>query len=107
MAKKKIIPGIHAITDEEGLVFYCEGEPIEDMEFTWEDLTDSDLLMEVAEELVEYLEDDEADELDNPLDAIVKKIKRLRDDHVGKKENAEEEEFDADAEVEEDDDDEE
>jgi len=107
MAKKKIIPGIQALTDEDGVVFYCDGEPIEDMEFSWEDLTDSDLLMEVAEELVEYLEDEDADELDNPLDTVVKKIKRLRDDYVGKKENVEEEELDVDVEVEEDDDDEE
>lgn len=107
MAKKKIIPGIQALSDEDGVVFYCDGEPIEDMEFSWEDLTDSDLLMEVAEELVEYLEDEDADEIDNPLDTVVKKIKRLRDDYVGKKENAEEEELDVDVDVEEDDDEEE
>lgn len=105
MAKKKILPGIHVVTDEEGLVFYCDGEPLEDMEFAWEDLSDGDLVLEVAEELVEYLEDEEADELDNPVDSVVKKIKRLRDDHVGKKETVEEEEFDADAEVDDDDDD--
>lgn len=107
MAKRKIIPGIHVVTDDDGLVFYCDGEPIEDMEFTWEDLTDSDLINEVAEELVEYLEDEEADELENPVEEVIKKIKRLRDDHGGKKETAEEEEFEVEVEVDEDDDDEE
>ena len=104
MAKRKILPGIHAVTDEDGLTFYCDGEPIEDMEFSWEDLTDGDLVNEVAEELVEYLEDEEADELENPVEDVVKKLKRLRDDHVGKKENAEEEEFEVEIEAEDDDD---
>lgn len=106
MAKRKILPGIEAVHDNEGIVFYCDGEPIEDMEFTWEDLEDAELVQEVAEEVVEYLEEDAADELDNPVAEVVRQVKRLRESHVGKKESAEEDD-DFESEPEEEDDDEE
>ncbi|TLN05362.1 hypothetical protein FDZ71_11510, partial [bacterium] len=72
MAKRRILPGIDIVYDSEELSFKCDGEPIEDMEFTWEDMKDPALLAEVAEELAEYL-DEEAESIDNPV--AVKKAK--------------------------------
>ena len=55
------------VHDSEGIVFHCDGEPIEDMEFSWEDLEDSDFVKEVAEEMVEYVDGDEIEDIENPV----------------------------------------
>ena len=77
MPKKRILPTIEAIYDEDGLAFYCDGEPIEDMEFTWEDLSDSELVTEVAEELAEYIDSDELEDIDNPIRVVMRAIRQL------------------------------
>jgi hypothetical protein len=83
MGKRKILPGIEAVYDSEELSFICDGEVIEDMEFTWDDLDDTELLREVADELVEYLDVDDLDELDNPRATVVRKLKKLHKDRGG------------------------
>jgi hypothetical protein len=83
MGKRKILPGIVAVYDSEELSFLCDDEVIEDMEFTWDDLDDSELLREVADELVEYLDVDDLDELDNPRATVVRKLKKLHKDRGG------------------------
>ena len=106
MAKRKILPGIHAVTDEDGLTFYCDGEPIEDMEFTWEDLADPELLTEVAEEIVEYIDSDELEDIDNPIAAVRKAINLLRKGRMARKsEDEEDDEEELDEEFEEEDED--
>ncbi|MBI5017072.1 MAG: hypothetical protein HZB55_16495 [Deltaproteobacteria bacterium] len=91
MPKKSILPTIDAVYDGDGLSFYCDGEPIEDMEFTWEDLADPELLTEVAEELVEYIDSDELEDIDNPVAAVRKAITQLRKGRVVRKSEVEEE----------------
>ena len=106
MPKKSILPTIDAVYDEDGLAFYCDGEPIEDMEFTWEDLSDPELLTEVAEEIVEYIDSDELEDIDNPVAAVRKAIGQLRKGRAARKSDVdEEEEEDLDDEFEEEDDD--
>ncbi len=97
MPKKKILPTIDAIYDEDGLAFFCEGEAIEDMEFGWEDLTDPELLSEVAEELVEYIDSDELEDIDNPVGVVTRALRQLRKSkHARKVEEDEEEGIDED-----------
>jgi hypothetical protein len=106
MPKKSILPTIDAVYDEDGLAFYCDGEPIEDMEFSWEDLADLELLTEVAEEIVEYIDSDELEDIDNPIAAVRKAITQLRKGRLARKsEEAEEEEEDLDEDFEEEDED--
>ena len=76
--RRKILPTIEALCDDEGVAFTCDGEPIEDMEFSWEDLSDPELLTEVAEELVEYIDNDELEDIDNPVKAATKVLRDLR-----------------------------
>jgi hypothetical protein len=85
MQRKKILPTIEAACDEDGLVFYCDGEPIEDMEFSWDDLSDPELVTEVAEELVEYIDSDELEDIDNPVQAVRQALRKLRKTKVAKK----------------------
>ena len=106
MPKKSILPTIDAVYDEDGLSFYCDGEPIEDMEFTWEDLSDPELMTEVAEELVEYIDSDELEDIDNPIAAVRRAISQLRKGRAARKsEDDDEEEEDLDEDFEEDDED--
>lgn len=77
MGKRKVLPGIEVVYDSEELSFLCDDEPIEDMEFAWDDLDDSELVREIADELVEYLDVDELDELDNPQATVMRKLKKL------------------------------
>ena len=80
MGKRKLLPGIEVVYDEDGLLFYCDDEPIEDMEFSWEDMADSELVAEVAEELAEFVEaDDEADI--NPGRTVLTRLKKLLREH--------------------------
>src|SRR5512133_1249409 len=92
MAKKSILPTIDAVYDEDGLAFYCDGEPIEDMEFSWEDLADPELLTEVAEEIVEYIDSDELEDIDNPIASVRKALMQLRKGRMARKAQEEEEE---------------
>ena len=85
MSRKKILPTIEAIYDGEGVTFTCDGEPIEDMEFTWEDLSDPELVTEVAEELVEYIDSDELVDIDNPVKAATRVLRQLRKTKVARK----------------------
>ncbi|NTU60226.1 MAG: hypothetical protein HGA98_04100 [Deltaproteobacteria bacterium] len=107
MPKKSILPTIDAVYDEDGLAFYCDGEPIEDMEFTWEDLADPELLTEVAEEVVEYIDSDELEDVDNPIAAVRRALTQLRKSRTARKAVAEEDddEEDLDEDFEEEDDD--
>lgn len=106
MPKRSILPTIEAVYDEDGLAFYCDGEPIEDMEFSWEDLADPELLTEVAEEIVEYIDSDELEDIDNPIAAVRKAITQLRKGRMARKaEQEEEEEEDLEEEFEEEDED--
>jgi len=76
------------------------------MEFTWEDLADPELLTEVAEEIVEYIDSDELEDIDNPIAAVRKAITQLRKGRMSRKsEEDEEEEEDLDEEFEEEDED--
>ncbi|MEW6486871.1 MAG: hypothetical protein AB1578_03030 [Thermodesulfobacteriota bacterium] len=90
MPRKRILPTIDAVYDENGVAFLCDGEPIEDMEFSWEDLSDPELVTEVAEELAEYIDSDELEDVDNPVRAVMRGIRQLRTSKVARK--AEEEE---------------
>jgi DNA-binding transcriptional ArsR family regulator len=96
--RKKILPTIEAVCDAEGVAFTCDGEPIEDMEFSWEDLTDPELLTEIAEELVEYIDSDELVEIDNPIRTVSRALRQLRKTKVTRKvdeeSEAEEDELD-------------
>lgn len=92
MPKKKILPTIDAIYDEEGLAFFCEGEAIEDMEFGWEDLSDPELLSEVAEELVEYIDSDELEDIDNPVSVVTRALRQLRKSKYARKVEEDEDE---------------
>ncbi len=85
MPRKLILPTIVAVYDESGLAFYCDGEPIEDMEFTWDDLADPELLVEVAEELVEYIDGDEIEDIDNPVGTVTRALRQLRKSKVARK----------------------
>jgi hypothetical protein len=100
MQRKKILPTIEAVYDEEGLVFYCDGEPIEDMEFSWEDLADSELVTEVAEELVEYIDSDELEEIDNPVQTVRQALRKFRKAKTPKKPPEEEGEVEEEDELE-------
>lgn len=109
MPRKQILPTIVAVYDESGLAFYCDGEPIEDMEFTWDDLSDPELVVEVAEELVEYIDSDEIEDIDNPVGAVTRALRQLRKSKAARKAEAEDDDGgdeDLDEEYEEDDDDE-
>ncbi|GAB4262999.1 MAG: hypothetical protein Kow0092_13620 [Deferrisomatales bacterium] len=92
MPKKKVLPTIVAEYDEEGVSFICDGEPIEDMEFSWEDLADPELVTEVAEELIEYIDSDELEDVDNPVAVVRRVIHQLRKSKVARRGAAEEEE---------------
>lgn len=106
MPKKSILPTIDAVYDEDGLSFYCDGEPIEDMEFTWEDLADTELMTEVAEEIVEYIDSDELEDIDNPVAAVRKAIAQLRKGRrAARKSEDDDEEEELDEEFEEEDED--
>ena len=85
MPKKQILPTIEAVYDSDGLAFFCDGEPIEDMEFTWEDLSDGELVAEVAEELAEYIDSSELEDIDNPVKAVSRAIRQLRKSKVAAK----------------------
>ena len=104
MAKKKLIPTIDVVYDSEELTFHCDGEPLEDMDFTWEDLDDSNLLLEIADELVEYLDTDDVDDVDNPTQKLIRSLKKLRATIVGAKSDDDEDDLDED-ELDDDDDD--
>jgi len=107
MARRKILPGIVVVYDSEEVVFHCDGEPIEDMEFVWEDFEDPDLIGEVAEELVEYIDGEEIEDIENPVASVVRELKRLKrefgstkedsDEGLGEEADEEEEEVDEDA----------
>ncbi len=99
MARRKILPGIVVVHDSEGVSFHCDGEPIEDMEFSWEDLEDADLVNEVAEELVEYIDGDEIEDIENPVAMVMRELKRLHREYGSQK--GEEEEFAGEGEEEE------
>ncbi len=103
MPKKSILPTIEAVYDEDGLAFYCDGEPIEDMEFSWEDLADPELLTEVAEEIVEYIDSDELEDIDNPIAAVRKALTQLRKGRIARKAQEDEEEEDLDEDFEDED----
>jgi hypothetical protein len=105
MAKKRVLPTIDAVHDADGVAFYCDGEPIEDMEFSWEDLEDPELLVEVAEELVEYIDGDEIEDIENPVAHVVREIKKLRRTRTGEKAPPSDEEEDFEPEPVDDDDD--
>lgn len=106
MPKKNILPTIDAVYGEDGLAFHCDGEPIEDMEFTWEDLADPELLTEVAEELVEYIDSDELEDIDNPVAAVRRALVQLRKGRAARKsEDDDDEDEDLDDGFEDDDDD--
>ena len=91
MAKRRILPGIDVVYDAEELSFRCDGEQIEDMEFTWEDLKDPALLAEVAEELAEYLDED-AQDIDNPVSLIKSRLKQIRRSQTADETTGEDEE---------------
>jgi hypothetical protein len=91
MAKRRILPGIDVVYDNEELSFRCDGEQIEDMEFTWEDLKDPALLSEVAEELAEYLDED-AEDIDNPVSLIKSRLKQIRRSQTADETTGEDEE---------------
>ncbi len=82
MAKRKILPGIYAVYDEEGVEFHCDDELIEDLEFTWEDLEDSELVAQTAEELAEYLDGEDAHSIENPVSQAQRQLKKLRNEIV-------------------------
>lgn len=92
MPRKRILPTIEAVYDEHGVAFYCDGEPIEDMEFSWEDLSDPELVTEVAEEIAEYIDSDDLEDIDNPVRVVARGIRQLRKSKLARK--AEEEESD-------------
>ncbi len=94
MPKKKILSTLEAVYDEEGVVFLCDGEPLEDMEFGWEDLADEELRAEVAEELAEYVEAEDLEDVDNPVRAISTALRQLLRTSVARRalEDLEEEE---------------
>lgn len=77
MPKRKIISTLEAVYDEEGVVFYLDGEPVEDMEFSWDDLFDEELRAEAAEELAEYVEAEDLEDVDHPVQAILSGIGKL------------------------------
>ncbi|GAB6062228.1 hypothetical protein [Deferrisoma palaeochoriense] len=85
MPKRKILSSLEAVYDEDGVVFYCDGEPVEDMEFSWEDLFDEELRAEAAEELAEYVEADELEDVDNPVQVILSELAKLLRTPVARK----------------------
>ena len=93
MAKRKILPGITVEHDEDGVTFHCDDEPIEDMEFAWEDFDDPDLMSEVAEELVEYIDGEESEDIENPIAKVMREIKKLRRQHQSAKSTEEAAEY--------------
>jgi len=96
MPKRRIISTLEAVYDEEGVVFYCDGEALEDMEFGWEDLADEELRSEVAEELAEYVEPEDTEDVDNPVQEISTALRQLLRTRVAKAALAELEEEDGD-----------
>lgn len=84
MPKKKILPTIHVTYDAEGLVFYCDGEPIEDMEFGWDDLSDPELITEITDELVEYIDGDDLQDIDNPGSVVRRVLRQLKNSKYAK-----------------------
>ncbi len=106
MPRKKILSTLEAVYDEEGVVFHCDGEPLEDMEFGWEDLADEELRAEVAEELAEYVETEDLEDVDNPVQAISTALRQLLRTSVARRalEEMEEDEEDLDEALDEDDD---
>ncbi len=77
MPRKTIVATIEAVYDSEGVVFWCEGEPLEDMEFSWEDLADPELCAEAAEELAEYVDAGDLEDVDHPVETISRALDRL------------------------------
>jgi hypothetical protein len=77
MAKRRVLPTIDAHYDADGISFTCDGEAIEDMELSWEDLDDSELVAELAEELVEYIDADDLVNVDNPAGTVRRVLRQL------------------------------
>ena len=106
MPKRKILPTIDAVYGEDGIAFTCDGEPIEDMEFSWEDLSDPELVTEVAEELVEYIDSDELEDIDHPVKTVCRVVRQLLKSKSARKADEEDEEDEDEDELESSDDDE-
>ncbi|PLX41720.1 MAG: hypothetical protein C0608_05020 [Deltaproteobacteria bacterium] len=101
MAIRKLLPGVDIVIDGDEISFRCDGETIEDMEFTWDDFEDPVLLGEVSEELAEYVDEEESS-VDNPAASIKRLLKKLVRDNIS---DGEEEDFDPEDDDDDDDDD--
>ena len=97
MARRKVLPTIEAYYDSDGITFTCDGEVIEDLELAWEDLDDSELVAEMADELVEYIDADDLVNVDNPAATVRKVLRQLRQTPAGRRAARDDDEgFDSD-----------
>jgi len=95
MARRKVLPTIVADYDSDGITFICDGEVIDDLELSWDDLDDAELVAEMAEELVEYIDADDLLNVDNPAATVRKALRQLRQTPAGRRATAVDDEFDA------------
>lgn len=85
MARRKVLPTIEAHYDSDGITFFCDDEVIEDLELAWDDLDDSELVAEMADELVEYIDADDLVNVDNPAGAVRRVLRQLRQTSVARR----------------------
>lgn len=77
MARRRVLPTIEAHYDSDGITFTCDGEVMEDLELSWEDLDDPELVAEMADELVEYIDADDLVNVDNPTGTVRRVLRQL------------------------------
>jgi hypothetical protein len=85
MARRKVLPTIEAHYDSDGITFFCDDEVIEDLELAWDDLDDSELVAEMADELVEYIDADDLVNVDNPAGTVRRVLRQLRQTSVARR----------------------
>ena len=97
MARRKVLPTIVAHYDSDGITFTCDDEVIEDLELAWDDLDDSELGAEMADELVEYIDAGDLVNVDNPAGTVRKVLRQLRQTQEARRATGDEDEgFDPD-----------
>ncbi|HSH69991.1 MAG TPA: hypothetical protein VK997_08740 [Deferrisomatales bacterium] len=94
MARRKVLPTIEAHYDSDGITFFCDDEVIEDLEMSWDDLEDPELVAEMADELVEYIDADDLVNVDNPAGTVRKVLRQLRRTQVARRATGDEDEDD-------------
>lgn len=85
MARRMVLPTIEAHYDSDGITFSCDDEVIEDLEMSWDDLDDPELIAEMADELVEYIDADDLVNVDNPASTVRKVLRQLRQTQVARR----------------------